>query len=97
MFYSGSGYTLNYNNPGNWAGHPPMVLTLDGSTETCTAIQTCANAARAQINVYYTFDLHYDESVDMWYCVQFYDYSSDAGLFNVADANVIAGYGFIKY
>ncbi|KIK64559.1 hypothetical protein GYMLUDRAFT_40085 [Collybiopsis luxurians FD-317 M1] len=33
----------------------------------------------------------------MFYSGSGYTYSSDAGLFNVVDTNVIAGYGFIQY
>jgi len=94
-YYSGSGYTENTDNPGNDdpSQYPPVTTTIAGTSDTCAVIQECANIAGNDNNVYYSFDVHFLESAQIWQCVQFYD-PAQSGYFNVANSDVELAYGY---
>ncbi|KAF2722974.1 hypothetical protein K431DRAFT_283482 [Polychaeton citri CBS 116435] len=95
LYYTGSGYTENYNNPGNDnTGFPPLVNYFPASTSTCDAVTQCASISYADPYVYWSFDLHFRTSTNQWECVQFFDNSQDPGYFNVADPDVSVAYGY---
>lgn len=65
-YYSGSGYTENYNNPGNSA-FPPIVNQYNASYDVCSVTELCGNKTIADDhNGYYSFDVHFSSSSNVW-------------------------------
>jgi hypothetical protein len=55
LYYYGTGFTENDNNPGNDnpGNYPPVTATYPSSTDVCTALLNCSNFADAA----YYYDL----------------------------------------
>lgn len=86
--------TENTNNPGNSATHPAITVEL-GYTDSCSAIQSCANAAENGFSTYYdSFDVHYSNASNAWECVLYYGLNSDSTYFNVANKSISQVYGY---
>ncbi|OCF33225.1 hypothetical protein I316_04966 [Kwoniella heveanensis BCC8398] len=97
QYYSGSGIIETDNNPGNDNdSYPPKQLNIPGTTAQNAAIQQCASFSDDNVlnDLYFSFQIYYDDSVDNWICRAYYDPSSDASYFNVpnTDANPVFGY-----
>lgn len=69
-------------------------MTIDGSEDVDSAIQTCISFAAGQY--YYSIDLHYLGSTCSWECVAFINAADthDAGTFNIANPDVVVAYGY---
>lgn len=97
MYYDGSGYIENLDNPGNQNPiYPPIYTDYAGTLDdVCTVAQMCADQADiVDVGDYYSFDLHYLQSNQSWVCVQYIDGNDDASYFNVPDEDAIAVYGY---
>ena len=95
LLYTGSGYTIDINNPGNYPEHPPIYQTYPGILTTCAAAQQCADDAHAvRPDSYLAFDLHYLSSKQSWECIQFYYHpypaSNGARYFTVQNDDAVA-------
>ena len=94
-YYSGSGYTENYNNPGNSA-FPPIVNQYNASYDVCSVTELCGDKTIADDhNGYYSFDVHFSSSSNVWVCVEFWSPNRDASYFDVADSDVREAYGCV--
>jgi hypothetical protein len=89
QYFSGSGVTLDPNNPGNNYNSP---ITLSYGGTRCEAANHCANVG-ATAN-YYSFDLHYLKQQQEWQCVLYFEGNKDTAYFDVEDSNVGEVYGY---
>jgi hypothetical protein len=89
QYFSGSGVTLDPQNPGNNYNDP--ITVAYGGTK-CEAANHCANVG-ATAN-YYSFDLHYLKDKQQWQCVLYFEGNRDGAYFDVVDANVGEAYGY---
>jgi hypothetical protein len=89
QYFSGTGVTLDPNNPGNNYNSP---ITLSYGGTRCEAANHCANVG-ATAN-YYSFDLHYLKSQQQWQCVLYFEGNKDTAYFDVEDSNVGEVYGY---
>jgi len=96
VYYAGSGFTENTNNPGNDYPdlNPPITTTFPGTTDPCTAIQGCAQNSVHDPGAYYSFDLHYLASTQEWECVSYYDQNTAPSYYNVSNPDVVIAYGY---
>jgi hypothetical protein len=96
VYYSGSGFTENTNNPGNDEPEslPPITTTYPGTTDPCTAIQACAQSSSNDLLSYYSFDLHYLASTQEWECVSYFDPNTAPSYYNVPNPDVMIAYGY---
>lgn len=105
QYFSGSRYIENTDNPGNDA--PPATTTFTVSAPATTnvpscppdepseeAIQICANFAINNPGEYYSFDIHYLSSEQLWQCIAYYDPNTDTSYFNVPDSDATIVYGY---
>jgi hypothetical protein len=95
-YYYGSGLRENTVNPGNH-GNPALTQTYSGSLLECDAAQKCATYGITRPNTgggYWSFDLHFLQSTGAWECSLYWDPNANAAFFNVADTDVVAGYGY---
>jgi hypothetical protein len=82
-YYSGSGFTENFDNPGNKV-NPSQTLDIDGNQNGCEAADTCAAyAVSLPYGAYFSFDLHFLVSQDKWVCTCCFDNNNDPSYFNV--------------
>lgn len=89
QYFSGTGVTLDPQNPGNNYNSP--ITVAYGGTR-CEAAAHCANVG-ATAN-YYSFDLHYLNDQKQWQCVLYFEGNRDAAYFDVEDGNVGEAYGY---
>lgn len=93
-YFSGANVTENTNNPGNSATDPAVTLEI-GNTDSCSAINACANAAENNETTYYdSFDVHYSTASKSWECVLYYNRNTDSSYFNVANTSISQVYGY---
>jgi len=95
-YYYGTGLRENANNPGNNApsNYPPYTTTYPGNLLECDAASKCAVWAYALPASYWSFDLHFLQSTGAWECTAYVNPNTDGRYFNVADPDVVAGYGY---
>ncbi|OCF42467.1 hypothetical protein I317_03712 [Kwoniella heveanensis CBS 569] len=88
-----SNYSLERNDNDSY---PPKQLNIPGTTAQNAAIQQCASFSDDNVlnDLYFSFQIYYDDSVGNWICRAYYDPSSDPIYLNVpnADANPVFGY-----
>ena len=95
LYYQGSGYTESPNNPGNDPPNFPSITNqLNSSLSACAAVRECAQLCFHDEGIFYSFDLHFRRSTQLWECVQYFNWNEDAGYFNVTDSDVLVGYGY---
>jgi hypothetical protein len=96
-YYKGSGFTENHNNPGNpgdSSSRPPVTTNYPATQDICTVAINCAAYAITLPEVYFSYDLHFLTSQNLWECVLFYNVNSDPGYFNVPNGDVSVGVGY---
>jgi len=93
--------TLSALNPGTNSQNPKegryVKEILYGTTDACTAIQTCAGLSSYYGWVFGSFDVHYMQAENLWVCSTFANSvtAAEASPFwNVANADVGVAYGF---
>ena len=62
--------------------------------DACSALTACAASA---YDVYYSIDLHFLRSSQMWECVVYFDLGETAADFNVPNNDVVVAYGYSCY
>lgn len=98
IYYAGQGVTEDPNNPGA-SGHPSKVTELSGNLTACDAIQQCTNLCDTDLDIElsYSFDVHYLESTDQWECVRYYELNngpSSQTYFDINNCDVREVYGY---
>src|ERR1700734_1440872 len=70
--------------------------TADATTtsDARTAINACANQAFNNLLFYNSFDLYFLKLEQIWECVQYYNPDTDNSYLNVANRDVVQGYGY---
>jgi hypothetical protein len=95
-YFYGQGLRENTKNPGN-VGLPALTQTYSGTLLECDAAQKCATYGKTRPNTgggYYSFDLHFLQSTGAWECSLYWEPNTVASYFNVADTDIVAGYGY---
>lgn len=90
-YYFGSGYVFNSSAPANYNSNP-MTISINGTYDEAVAAADCG--ANTKQLTYLSFDLHYDDSGSVWYCVSYAGYSNDTSYWDVPVSSVTQGYGY---
>ena len=99
IYYSGTGHTLNPDNPANDSvDNPPFSGEFDGTLPQCGVLNLCAGFCNTKGGEYgfgyYSFDLHHLISRDVWVCVCYDGSNDESQYFNVVDPDVSVAYGY---
>jgi len=96
LYYHGSGYLENPDNPGAWPGVSPATLAI-AYEDVASAVQDCTTFAYWTAGFFYSFDLSFLLSTCSWSCTAYYHPTTNddpGSYFNVADSDVAIGLGY---
>jgi len=101
QYFASTGVTLSALNPGTNSQNPKdgryVKEILYGTTDACTAIQTCAGLSAYYGWVFGSFDVHYMQAENLWVCSTFANSVTAAEatpFWNVANVDVGVAYGY---
>lgn len=96
-YYSGTGYTEQYSDQRDFS-YPPIVNQYDASYDVFSVAELCGNKTIADThNGYYSFDVHFVTTSNMWECVEFWTPDKDVSYFDEANNSIREAYGWCIY